>query len=91
MRKPVYAVAVDGSEIEPAGRLKHDCVTAYGGKCMRCGEKDPEVLSVYPRRRNGEMGTLYWLRKRNWPKQLNDQDVYLICGNCKKRRDSVQS
>jgi len=89
MRKPVYAVSADGSEIEAAGRLKLQCVEAYGGRCVVCGETDPEVLSVYPRRRNGELGTLYWLRRNKWPRELNGLKVYLICGNCKKRREVI--
>ena len=89
MRKPHYEVSMDGSDVEAAGRLKLDIVKRYGGKCSECGEEDPEVLEVRPQRRNGQLGTWYWLRSHQYPSHIEGKEVKLVCGNCKVRKKRV--
>lgn len=63
-------------------------VSHYGGKCLRCGDKDPLHLQLHhtngdghkDRRENPEGwgGNFYrWLETHGWP-----DNVELICANC---------
>ena len=73
-------------------KVKREVITAYGGGCNACGERDPATLSIdhifddgaEERRRGGGAGRdLYtWLRRHGFPK-----DRYqLLCMNCQYRK-----
>jgi len=77
--------------------LREELVTAYGGKCVRCGEDDPIVLMLdhifndgaAERRISGNGGLGLWrkLKRQGWPK-----DRYqLLCCNCNFRKQYLLS
>lgn len=76
-----------------ARRLRMQVITAYGSKCMCCGESNPFFLSIDHienngaehrqaiglDRRKGTGFTFYsWLRQRGFPKE----GLQLLCFNC---------
>lgn len=77
-------------------KIKVEMITAYGGKCLHCGESDPIVLSIDHIFNDGHVDKkagieggfkLYQKLKRlNWPK-----DRYqLLCFNCNYRKEHVR-
>ncbi len=70
--------------------LKKECIEAYGGKCVCCGEKQLEFLTIDHTGGNGSehrkaispnfRGTNFylWLKRNGWPKK----DYRLLCYNC---------
>jgi hypothetical protein len=68
-------------------RLKHQMITAYGGKCTCCGEAEPAFLTIEHTKGDGKAhraacgaseGVWRDLRRRGWPK-----DGYTVfCFNC---------
>jgi transposase-like protein len=87
--KPTYLR--DWHRVEHAKR-RLEMVSAYGGKCQRCGIDDPVVLDIDhikndggKQRSNGFYGwRLYrWLRKNGWPKD----NYQLLCRNCNWKKE----
>lgn len=83
---PVRAARERERCLEKALRLRTEVVTAYGGKCVCCGETEVKFLSldhiipysvskIGPRR---SVPLYCWLKKNGFPKGI----VQLLCHNC---------
>lgn len=69
-------------------KIRLEMIEAYGGKCVCCGETEPQFLTIdhinndgYSKRLAGEGSgaTLYMkLKKLDWPKE----EYQLLCMNC---------
>lgn len=78
-----------GYEVRLRWEFKCEVIEEYGGKCVCCGEENPEFLSIDHVEGNGNKhrkeitsgGGIHfyrWLRKQGYPK-----DKYrLLCMNC---------
>ena len=75
-------------------KLKTDMVNAYGGKCLHCNIKDPEVLVLdhihddakEDRLKNNHTGGYFMyakLKKLGWPKN----NYQLLCHNCNYKKE----
>jgi hypothetical protein len=75
-------------------RLKAAMVEAYGGKCIRCGIDDSDVLVLdhinddaqIDRKENKHCGGVHMyakLRKAGWPKDRHQ----LLCHNCNYKKE----
>ena len=68
-------------------RIKLETITAYGGRCVCCGEREPDFLTIdhtagngrEHRKTVGRGHRLYeWLKKQAFPKK----GYALLCFNC---------
>lgn len=68
-------------------KLRAETVTAYGGRCACCGEREPRFLHIDHvhgdgRAHRAEVGNSQtlckWLKDRNWPRR----GFRLLCANC---------
>lgn len=70
--------------------LRTEVVSAYGSKCVCCGETEPMFLAIdhvhnngaeerrlHPEARNAGNRFLYWIKRRGFP-----ADYQLLCHNC---------
>ncbi|GEM_PF-2944012 len=66
-------------------QLRNEVVSAYGGKCICCGESDPVVLAVdhvngdgnKHRKELGRKNIYYLLRRNGYP-----AGYQVLCSNC---------
>ena len=74
--------------------LRSRLLEAYGGRCVACGESDPDVLLIdhvnddgHEHRRSMRNQQVYTdLERRGYP-----DEVQLLCGNCSLRKDRRRS
>lgn len=70
-------------------KIRKECIEAYGGKCVCCGEKELHFLEldhIYndgsaerKKHQNGRQEWLY-LKRKGWPKNRHQ----LLCANCNR-------
>lgn len=69
-------------------QLRMQFLEAYGGKCVCCGEPEPDFLVLahlnddgadHRRRVGAGTGPYKDLRKRGWPQ---DEGIGILCANC---------
>ncbi len=77
-------------------RLRKEMLTAYGLKCMCCGESEPKFLSLDHINGQGnahrrEVGRghqlMRWLKQRGWP----TDNYQLLCHNCNQAKGAYGS
>ncbi len=81
-------------------RIRREAIEAYGGKCMRCPDRNPDHLEFdhangggnehrdaifgYGHSSPGGWNFLLWLKKQGYPQDLG---IQLLCEDCHDKKD----
>ena len=74
------------ASIDRYDRHKREMIAVYGGRCVCCGEREPDFLSIDHVNNDGAKhrteksvrSIVTWLRKHNYPKE----GFRILCYNC---------